>query len=134
MIRHGEPPYLECSSRGDQRFSALYARLVSRDFCSIEELYQSAKQFDHSVSGVDATGHMSNWRDAKGKRAINQAQLEAVYFDLWRCYLLENPDLVAVLIQASGLSDRFGQVGHVCQATALWQLREDYRTTPTQHV
>ena len=42
MIKHGNPPYLECSSRGDKRFSAFYARIKGK---TIEEIYQSAKIF-----------------------------------------------------------------------------------------
>lgn len=45
MIKHGEPPYLECSSKGDKRFSAFYARLKSKDNRPIEDLYQSHKFF-----------------------------------------------------------------------------------------
>lgn len=45
MIRVGNAPYLECSSRGDKRFSAFYARIKSLGYKSIEELYQAKKVF-----------------------------------------------------------------------------------------
>ena len=115
MIKHGEAPYLECSSHGDKRFSAFNARL---NFCnkSIEELYQSAKVFEDGSTGL-------HWRQAKGKFPVNMDIVTKLYSTLWDQYINENPELLAVLKNASGLSDKFGQVGHVCQATELWRIR-----------
>ena len=115
MIRHGNAPYLECSTRGDKRFSAFYARING---VSIEESYQSAKVFEDGSTGL-------TWRQAKGRRAINQDTLATLYSLLWDKYIAENPDLLKVLLAASGLSDMFGQSGHVCQATELWRIRLD---------
>lgn len=112
MIRHGAPPYLECSSRGDHRFSAFYARVGER---TIEEQYQAAKIFED--------GSFGSWRQAKGHRAVNQADCADLYRQLWERYIAEHPELLEVLVQATGLSDIFGQVGHVCQATELWRIR-----------
>ena len=84
MIHHGSPPHLECSSRGDQRFSALYARIIARDLRTIEEIYQSSKEFEPDTAGVDAAGHVRDWRSAKGKRAKNQKFLLPFYETLWR--------------------------------------------------
>lgn len=116
MIRHGEPPYLECSSRGDKRFSAFYARVDGR---LIEDLYQGYKIF--YVDGSPVSG--LSWRQAKGRKAVNAGQAAVYYADLWRRYIREHPELLEVLKAASGLSDTFGQEGHVCQATALWEIR-----------
>lgn len=113
MIRHGEAPFLECSSRGDKRFSAFYARVDGK---SIEDAYQAAKVFEDG-----STGH--SWRTAKGKRAVNMEEVAALYSQLWDRYIEERPELLAVLRAATGLSDMFGQVGHVCQATELWRIR-----------
>jgi hypothetical protein len=115
MLRHGEPPYLECSSRGDKRFSAFYARIRSRGGRSIEEIYQSAKVFDGGSTGLSV-------KQAKGRIAINHQELSDLYLRLWCEYLIENPGLLGVLQAASGLSDMFGQKGHNCQATALWTI------------
>lgn len=52
MVRHGEAPFLECSSRGDQRFSAFSARLRSQGGRSIEEVYQAAKVFEDGSTGL----------------------------------------------------------------------------------
>lgn len=113
MVRVGQPPYLECSSAGDRRFSAFYARIAGS---SIEEIYQAAKVFEGGVTGL-------TWRAAKGRRAVNQDEVAALYRELWRAYLTLNPHLLPVLRAASGLSDQFGKPGRVCQAVTLWELR-----------
>ncbi len=61
MIQHGAAPFLECSSRGDRRFSAFAARIKRRANKSIEEIYQGAKRFEDGSTGL-------TWREAKGKR------------------------------------------------------------------
>lgn len=116
MIQHGLPPYLECSSRGDKRFSAFAARIRGRGGRSIEDIYQAAKVFEGGRTGL-------TWRQAKGKRPLNYEHCAALYSCLWDEYIAENPELLAVLRQASGLMDRFGQPGHCCQATELWRIR-----------
>jgi hypothetical protein len=116
MIKHGEEPYLECSSKGDKRFSAFYARIKARDNKSIEELYQAFKVFEDGSTGL-------GWKEAKGKKAVNQKEAAEFYSILWNEYIFENRDLIEVIINASGLSDIFGQEGHCCQATELWRIR-----------
>lgn len=116
MIRHGSAPFLECSSRGDRRFSAFYARIKARSGRSIEEIYQSAKIFEDGSTGL-------TWREAKGRRAVNQPECAEIYSRLWDEYISENPSLIDILRAASGLSDIFGQAGHCCQATELWRIR-----------
>jgi hypothetical protein len=116
VIRHGCPPYLECSSRGDYRFSALFARIRGRQGATIEEVYQGAKVLEDGRTGL-------YWREAKGHRAVNQAECDRLYRQLWDEYMAENPELLDVLVQASGLSDVFGKKGRCCQATELWAIR-----------
>lgn len=120
MIKHGNPPYLECSSKGDKRFSAFYAYLPVFN-CTIEEAYQSAKKFEDGT-----TGGGIGWRNAKGRKAINQDELADWYSRLWDYYIMIHPDYIDILMEASGLSDMFGQPGHVCQATELWRIRNDF--------
>lgn len=114
MIKHGVPPYLECSGKGDKRFSAFYARVNGR---SIEEQYQAAKVFEDGSTGLD-------WRRAKGRKAVNQEEVAKLYSQLWVQYISEHPELHTVLRSASGLSDMFGQPGRVCQATELWRIKQ----------
>jgi len=120
MIRVGEPPYLECSTKGDTRFSPFYARPSCLDGASIEDAYHAAKVFDDGSTGL-------TWRQAKAKKAaghtvVNQDHCNELYAFLWDRYIDENPELLAVLKQQTGLSDIFGQ-GVPCQALELWRIR-----------
>ena len=117
MIRHGVAPFLECSSRGDKRFSAFYAKPLSLKGRTIEQAYQAMKVFKDGSSGL-------HWRQAKGRFAINQADCEAAYQRWWAEYIDEN-DYLLILRQATGLSDMFGQQGRMCQATVLWNIRNE---------
>lgn len=115
MVRIGNPPYLECSSKGDKRFSSFFAKVNGK---SIEEQYQAAKVFEDGSTGL-------SWKEAKGRKPINIEEVSILYKNLWRRYLLENPLLIRGLKQASGLSDIFGQKGHNCQAIVLYELRDE---------
>lgn len=117
MLRFGEPPYLECSSRGEKRLSAFYANPKSLKGRSIEQAYQGMKQFEDGTSGLD-------WRQAKGRRAVNQQECEAEYERWWREWVSEQ-NLLPLLRVVSGLQDTFGQEGHVCQAEVLWRIRNE---------
>lgn len=113
MKRYGEGPFLECSSKGDKRFSAFYARVNGR---SIEEQFQAAKVFEDGSTGL-------HWRAAKGKRAVNLEEVTKLYDDLWVKYIDEHPELLKVLKAASGLSDMFARGIGVNQARTLWKIR-----------
>ena len=115
-IRHGKAPFLECSSKGDKRFSAFYARIKRRNNKTIEEIYQASKVFEDGSTGL-------NWKQAKGKNAVNIEECRRLYSDLWDIYITENPDLLIPLCAASGVSDIFGQPERACQATELWRIR-----------
>lgn len=116
MIKHGKSPYLECSSKGDKRFSAFYAMVNKYGNFSIEELYQAFKVFENGETNL-------NWRQAKGRTPINIEECNKFYSHLWDTYIEENPELLETLKDSNGLSDMFGQEGHVCQATELWRIR-----------
>lgn len=118
MLRFGAPPYLECSSKGDKRFSAFYARIRALGGRSIEDLYQAAKVFSDGSTNL-------SWREAKGRTCVNQATVRDLYSMLWNTYIAENPELRKVLRTASGVSDIFGQSGHACQAEELWRIRSE---------
>jgi hypothetical protein len=116
VIEHGEAPFLECSSKGDKRFSAFFARIRGRNNQRIEDIYQAAKILEDGRTGL-------SWKDAKGKPAVNAKEVSELYSQLWDEYMAENPELLAVLREYSGLRDVFGQAGHACQATELWRIR-----------
>lgn len=115
-IRHGKAPFLECSSKGDKRYSAFFARIKRRNNKTIEEIYQASKVFEDGSTGL-------NWKQAKGKNAVNIEECRRLYSELWDMYIAENPDLLVPLCAASGVSDIFGQPGRACQATELWRIR-----------
>lgn len=119
MIVHGEEPFIECSSKGDKRFSAFFARIKGRGGRSIEEIYQAAKVFNDD--GFIRTG--LTWRAAKGRTPVNAKEVRELYSKLWDEYIEENPNLIDALCEAQGVSDIFGQQGHACQATELWRIR-----------
>lgn len=118
MIRHGEAPFLECSSAGDRRFSAFYARVNGK---TIEQQYQAAKVFRNGDTGLSV-------KEAKGFRPVNVAEVSKLYADLWDQYIAEHPDLLPIIVNATGLSDKFGRKGGVCQATELWRIRAHHIT------
>lgn len=115
MLRFGVAPYLECSSRGDKRFSAFNARPASLNGRSIEEAYQAMKVFADGSTNL-------GWKQAKGRRAVNQEECAAQYRVWWAQWIVEQ-QLLPTLEAASGLSDIFGQSGSVCQAEVLWEIR-----------
>jgi hypothetical protein len=119
MTSYGRSPFLECSSRGDKRFSAFYARVNGR---SIEEQYQAAKVFEDGSTDL-------HWRKAKGRKPVNSAECAALYEKLWQQYISEHPELLDVLKKATGLSDMFAREGSMNQAHALWKIRDEQMMT-----
>ena len=119
MLKFGNPEFLECSSRGDKRFSAFYARIRFRNNKTIEELYQRRKTFlidGQMVSGLSI-------KEAKGRFPINMEDCKSFYTQLWSEYFQENPELYDVIRQYNGFTDVFGQAGHVCQASEIYRIR-----------
>ena len=116
MIKHGVPPYLECSGRGEPRLSAFRACIAGRGNRTIEDIFQASKMFEDGSTKL-------SWREAKGRKAVNQEECAALYSRLWDEYIAENPALRIMIQWATGLSDVYGQKGHCCQATELWRIR-----------
>ncbi|ABY63294.1 hypothetical protein ST201phi2-1p143 [Pseudomonas phage 201phi2-1] len=107
----------ECSSKGDTRFSALFAQLP--DGRTIEEAWQ-----------LDCKGyriHTNNWRDAKGKPPLEGFNpTYAAYKELWATWAKANPELMRELATVSALrdhclSDMFAST-NISQARALAEL------------
>jgi hypothetical protein len=118
MISFGKAPILECSSKGDRRFSAFFARIRFRNNKSIEELYQARKLFEGNVQGLSV-------QDAKGKLPINIEDCRSFYSQLWNEYFDENPDLLLAISQYNGFSDIFGQPGRACQAEEIYRIAKE---------
>lgn len=118
MVRHGTAPFLECSSRGDRRFSAFYAKVRGK---SIEQWYQEAKDLGDEEANATLT-----WRERQGLPSVNADECRQLYASLWDEYIAANPELLPVIAAQTGLSDVFGKPGHACQATELWRIRNEY--------
>lgn len=117
----------EVSSKGDSRFSALFAQMP--DGRTIEMHYQC----DKGMKGYDHLG--VNWRLGKGKppvdKSITPDMLYDSYLGLWKIWANNNPELIEELkfyADNNGfcLRDSFA-VGPINQARALSQiLNEKY--------
>lgn len=118
MFKIGKAPYYECSSKGDKRFSAFWARIKGRGGKSIEEIYQAAKVLEDGSTNL-------TWRQAKGKKAVNKSEVRKLYSQLWDEYMDENPKFINVIMDQSGLSDIYGKKGNACQADELWRIRKE---------
>lgn len=114
MLKFGNYPYLECSSKGDKRFSAFYAKIRSKNNKSIEEIFQCSK----IINGKK----VSSWREGKGKKADNCEELSVLYMNLWIEYFKENPELLNVIKKYKGFSDIFGKPGCNCQAECIYKI------------
>lgn len=108
---------LECSSAGDKRFSAFYAKVsFNGEYDTIENHYQKVKR------GKDGI------KVGKGQRVsyfiINTQRFEPedltpYYRLLWYLYLKQNPELVEYAKQFDSFTDKFR--GHCinCQADCV---------------
>ena len=111
----------ECSSRGDKRFSALFARLP--DGRTIEMHYQC------DVKGYQPGG--TNWRLGKGKPPLNPSvDLYAAYKALWLQWAeAHKPEMrelfVAARARGGVISDMFAS-GPISQACALADILNDW--------
>ena len=105
----------ECSSRGDKRFSAFFARMP--DGRSIEEHYQC------DVKGYDPGG--TNWCLGKGKPGLQLGvDLWLAYLGLWCVWAETHQPLLDDLekLAVNGvLTDRFA-AGSTNQAHALAEI------------
>lgn len=113
----------EVSSKGDKRFSALYA--VMPDGRTIEQWYQC------DVKGYDVGG--KDWRMGKGKPSLiayPNDQLYEMYLGLWRLWAIHNIKLMKeldVLVAKNHhiLKDMFA-TSDVNQARALAQILNEW--------
>ena len=117
---------LECSSIGDGRFSALYAKVVINGITkSIETWYQEAKR--------DTKGNIPG----KGKRVayminpFNGHRLSAncltdFYKILWVRYFHQNPSLLAYAKQFDTFTDSFRGKCINCQADVIAECVKDF--------
>ena len=107
----------QCSSKGDSRFSALFARMP--DGRTIEQHYQC------DVKGYQPGG--TDWRLGKGKPPLNpEKDLWSEYLALWKTWAKHNPQLISQLANKAKefdyvLSDTFATTP-INQARALAEI------------
>lgn len=139
MLTVGVAPYLECSTKGDTRFSPFYAKVHTkvngeRTTTTIEVAYHARKILVPKNPPLFGPTKLTNlsWQRAKelqksGWILKNPKACAALYAEMWDKYMQENRHLLDVLAAQSGLSDMFGQrSGNVCQVIELWRIRSAY--------
>ena len=118
MIKFGSEPFLECSSKGDKRFSAFYAKIKNRDNKTIEQIYQEEKVF---IINGKMTKNLTT-KEAKGKYPINYVAVSRLYSELWDEYFSENLELLDVISKYNGFSDIFGKENQNNQAREIYRI------------
>ena len=114
--RYSDKGY-ECSSRGDKRFSAFYAKLP--DGRSIEDAYQL------DIKGYRIYGN--SYTLGKGKPPLNKMSKETLYLEyrnLWVMWAEEHPDMLlqlCTLAKNKILTDCFATT-EINQAHALCDI------------
>ena len=97
---------LYCDSRGDKRFSALYAKIKLKNGTleTVEHLYQKVKR-DENNNPV-GKGRFVHHFVLNGK-TYPASYLSKYYKNLWKCYFKQNPDLLEYAMQFDKFIDRF---------------------------
>jgi hypothetical protein len=116
MVRFGVPPFLDCSGDGDRRCNAVHARIRGRRHRSIDEIYRSVKPFRGKLIGLPRP-------EARRLIEIHRQEVKDLYAALWDEYISENPQLLDVLCDASGLIDRTADPRQPSGAEELWRIR-----------
>jgi hypothetical protein len=126
VVPKGAPHY-EVSSRGDVRFSALYAKLKAFGGLSIEHLYQVGLKGYPSIMAAKGKPPLKN---------IDPDMLYAKYKELWVMYLDENPGLLEDLRTRSNgrtLTDMFATTANN-QARALAEILAESEQPPMDNI
>lgn len=127
---------LECSSKGDKRFSAFYARInVFGIFDSIENHYQNCKRDKNgNIAGkgrkVEKMIIINNHANKSYEMA--PTYLTAYYKLLWCCYLDTHPELVEYAKQYDDYNDMFKGRAINCQADVIRQYIKQGRKSILQ--
>lgn len=124
---------LECSSKGDTRFSALYAKVKYMNTTdTIENIYQSAKRF------VNPEGEYVQYDKPKGKAPDGVIVFDVLYdIDmltpfytwLWIEYFRANPSLLQHASTFDEFNDMFKGKAQNCQADVIRDLVHNYEDT-----
>lgn len=111
---------LECSSKGDKRFSAFYANVCVFGISnSIENHYQNCKGFNDKTI-IKRKGKSPDYITIDGK-ILDVKYLTPFYKLLWVKYLDHNPSLVEYASQFDNFNDIFKGHSINCQADVIRQ-------------
>ena len=123
---------LECSSKGDKRFSAFYAYVeVFGRNTNIERHYQSSKKF-YDANITKAKGLQPDYMEIDGKQ-IDKKYLTAWYKLLWVKYLDQHKELVDYANEFDDFNDIFkGKKSINCQADVIRQYVKQGRESIMQ--
>lgn len=121
---------LECSSKGDTRFSALYAKVEYMGvFDTIESIYQNSKRF------LNPQQEYVKYDKPKGKKPdgvevfdtlYDADMLTPFYKWLWVQYFRANPNLLEHAKSFDDFHDTFKGKSINCQADVVRELVNDY--------
>jgi hypothetical protein len=116
---------LECSSRGDKRFSAFYAKIrFYGSYDSIENHYQGVKR--DSDGKIAGKGKAVDHINING-RTLDVKYLTPLYTMMWIKYLDEHPELVEYAKQFDDFNDMFRGKCINCQADVIRKYVKDGR-------
>ena len=115
---------LECSSKGDKRFSAFYARIKKYGNRSIEEIYQNSKRDEYNR--VPGKGKKVKYMFWEGKY-YSPKHLSNLYSFLWKIYFEENPSLLEYASKFDTFTDMFRGKSINCQADVISYLVKKYK-------
>ena len=119
MFEIGNTPRLEISNTGDRRFNPFFAKL---DRKSIKDRVDEIKRLN------PATG------TSPYETLANANEVHRLFRKLWREYLLERPELSAILRSANGISDENAGRDHESTVLTLWAIRNELRQLERQQL
>lgn len=112
---------LECSSRGDRRFSALYAEVsFCKNWDTIENHYQNCKRDRYGNKA--GKGRKVEYVLLKNKK-FSPACLTDLYYALWFVYLSNHKELIPIINQYDVFTDMFRGHCKNCQADVIRKVR-----------
>lgn len=115
---------LECSSIGDKRFSAFYAKVNFMGKCeSIEKLYQEAKRFNGSSYSMEIAKGRIPTSFVVGDEEFEIVHLSDYYKYLWLLYFQQHEYYLDYINQFDIFTDKFKGNSINCQADVIYELR-----------
>lgn len=105
-VRRKSPGTLECSARGDRRFSSSHVKLkIHGEERTIEEWFISSKRnkYDKPVSRGEPYEYVID--PFTGKKLYEKDEINDMYKGLWAAYLYRNPKLVEYASKYTGFND-----------------------------